>query len=42
VEYGKKLLINSPNIEVTMIPGANHFIPWSKFTEIRTVLLKLY
>ncbi len=42
VEYGKKLLINSPEIEVTMIPGANHFIPWSKFTEIRAVLLKLY
>ena len=42
VEYGKKLLVNSPLVEVTLIPGANHFIPWTKFTEIRTVLLKLY
>jgi pimeloyl-ACP methyl ester carboxylesterase len=42
IEYGKKLLINSPDIQVTLIPGANHFIPWSKFTEIRAVLLKLY
>jgi pimeloyl-ACP methyl ester carboxylesterase len=42
VEYGKKLLINAPQISVTMIPDANHFIPWSKFDEIRSVLLKLY
>jgi len=42
VEYGKKLLVNSPKVEETLIPGANHFIPWTKFTEIRAVLLKLY
>ena len=42
VDYGKKMLINSPMVEETMIPGANHFIPWSKFDEIRSVLLKLY
>jgi pimeloyl-ACP methyl ester carboxylesterase len=42
VEYGKKLLVNAPDVETTLIPGANHFIPWSKFTEIRSVLLKLY
>jgi pimeloyl-ACP methyl ester carboxylesterase len=42
VDYGKKLLINSPKVEETLIHGANHFIPWTKFTEIRSVLLKLY
>ena len=42
VEYGKKMLVNAPLVEITLIPGANHFIPWSKFTEIRTVLLKLH
>ena len=42
VAYGKNLLINAPLVEETMIPGANHFIPWSKYTEIRAVLLKLY
>jgi pimeloyl-ACP methyl ester carboxylesterase len=42
VAYGEKLLVNSPKVEVTMIPGANHFIPWTRFTEIRSVLLKLY
>ena len=42
VTYGKTLLVHAPFVEVTMIPGANHFIPWTKFNEIRSVLLKLY
>jgi|SRR5450432_69953 len=42
VAYGKKMLVHSAKVEETLIPGANHFIPWSKFTEIRAVLLKLY
>ena len=42
VDYGKKMLVNAPVVEETLIPGANHFIPWSKFTEIRSILLKLY
>jgi pimeloyl-ACP methyl ester carboxylesterase len=42
VEYGKKMLVNASKIEETLIPGANHFIPWSKFENIRAVLLKLY
>jgi pimeloyl-ACP methyl ester carboxylesterase len=42
VAYGTKLLINSPHIEQLMIPGANHFIPWTKFNDIKGVLLKLY
>ena len=42
VDYGRKKLTNSKKIEVTMIPKANHFIPWTKFSVIRDVLLKLY
>jgi pimeloyl-ACP methyl ester carboxylesterase len=42
VEYGKSLLVNSPKVQETLIPGANHFIPWTKFNEIRSILLKLY
>jgi pimeloyl-ACP methyl ester carboxylesterase len=42
VEYGKKLLVNASHIEEILIPGANHFIPWTKFNEIKAVLLKLY
>ena len=42
VDYGKKMLVNASHIEETLIPGANHFIPWSKFNDIKDVLLKLY
>jgi len=42
VEYGKKMLVNARHIEETIIPGANHFIPWTKFDQIKGVLLKLY
>src|SRR5450432_3233967 len=42
VEYGKKMLVNASHIETILIPGANHFIPWTKFNEIKKVLLKLY
>jgi len=42
VSYGKKMLVHSAAIVETMIPGANHFIPWTKYEEIRHVLLKLY
>jgi pimeloyl-ACP methyl ester carboxylesterase len=42
VEYGKKMLVNASRIEEKLIPGANHFIPWTKFNDIREVLLKLY
>jgi pimeloyl-ACP methyl ester carboxylesterase len=40
--YGKKMLVNAAHVEIIPIPGANHFIPWTKFNEIRQVLLKLY
>jgi pimeloyl-ACP methyl ester carboxylesterase len=42
VDYGKKMLVNASLVDITLIPGANHFIPWTKFTEIRSLLLKLY
>jgi pimeloyl-ACP methyl ester carboxylesterase len=42
VAYGKKMLVHAAKVEETLIPGANHFIPWSRFNEIRSVLLKLY
>jgi pimeloyl-ACP methyl ester carboxylesterase len=41
VEYAKKLLINSPKVDELLIPDGNHFIPWTKFGEIRDVLLTL-
>lgn len=41
VKYGHRLLVNAPSIKQTMIPGANHFIPWTRFNEIKGVLLNL-
>lgn len=41
VEYAKKLLVNAPSVGELMIPDANHFIPWTKFREIKDVLLHL-
>jgi pimeloyl-ACP methyl ester carboxylesterase len=41
VAYAKKLLVNAHDMHELMIPGGNHFIPWTKFIEIRDVLLKL-
>lgn len=41
VEYAKKLLVHAKRIDVTMLSGGNHFIPWTRFNEIKEVLLKL-
>lgn len=39
--YGKKMLVNSPHVEILALPGANHFIPWTRYDTIKSVLLKL-
>ncbi|HTE26225.1 alpha/beta fold hydrolase [Flavitalea sp.] len=41
VKYAKQLLVNSPKVEELMIPDGNHFIPWTKYPEIKKVLLGL-
>lgn len=41
IAYAKKLLVNARHIDELIIPGANHFIPWTKFTQIRDVLLRV-
>jgi pimeloyl-ACP methyl ester carboxylesterase len=41
VEYAKKLLVNSSSVGELIFPDGNHFIPWTKFNEIRDVLLNL-
>jgi pimeloyl-ACP methyl ester carboxylesterase len=42
VDYDKKMLVNAARIEELIFPDANHFIPWTKYTQIRELLLKLY
>jgi len=41
VDYGKKKLSDNKNIQVIIIPGANHFIPWQHFDIIKKHLLSL-
>jgi pimeloyl-ACP methyl ester carboxylesterase len=41
VEYGKKKLAGNPHVQVIIIPGAGHFIPWYNFELIKKHLLLL-
>lgn len=40
--YAAKKLVNAASVDTTMIPGANHFIPWEHYDTIKKVLMKLY
>ncbi|GAB2817642.1 alpha/beta fold hydrolase [Ferruginibacter profundus] len=40
--YAQKKLINAASVNLTLIPGANHFIPWTQYETIKKVLLELY
>ena len=41
VNYTKRKLTNSKSVEVMILPGARHFIPWEQYDEIKEVLMKL-
>jgi len=41
VDYGKKKLANNPAVQVQIITGAGHFIPWENYDLIRSYLLSL-
>ena len=40
-EYSRKMLTHSPKVEMVLLPGANHFIPWRNYEEIKTLLLSI-
>ncbi|HVZ58008.1 MAG TPA: alpha/beta hydrolase [Chitinophagaceae bacterium] len=40
--YARRMLINASRVDVTILPEANHFIPWTHFEKIRQVLLDLH
>jgi pimeloyl-ACP methyl ester carboxylesterase len=42
VGYDKKMLVNASHIEELIFPDANHFIPWTRYKQIKELLLKLY
>jgi len=41
VEYAKKKLTKAKSVEVKILPGARHFIPWEQYDEIKEVLMRL-
>ena len=40
--FGAKAFSNAPKVDTITIAGANHFIPWKHYEEIKKVLLQLY
>ena len=42
VTYAMRKLTSAKSVKVKIIPGANHFIPWTHFKEIKDVLLNLH
>lgn len=41
VEYTKKKLTRAKSVEVKILPGARHFIPWEQYDDIKEVLMRL-
>src|SRR5258705_11653059 len=41
VEYAKRKLTNARSVEVKILPGARHFIPWEQYEDIKDVLIRL-
>ena len=40
--YADSNLINAPVVNLITLPGENHFIPWTKFDDIRQLFLYMY
>lgn len=40
--FGAKAFVHAVKIDTITIPGANHFIPWTHYREIKAVLMQLY
>lgn len=41
VEFMKKMFINSSSLSVTIFPNEDHFLPWTRYKEIKEVLVQL-
>ena len=39
--YAQRKLTNAKSVEITILRGANHFIPWTHFAEIKGLLLNI-
>ena len=40
-DFAMQKLTNAEKIEKVIIPEANHFIPWTKKTEVKQALIKM-
>ncbi len=40
-DYAKRKLVNAKKVEVTKLPGADHFIPWTRKSEITGLMLQM-
>jgi pimeloyl-ACP methyl ester carboxylesterase len=41
LDYAKQKLKNVKSLDIKVLPGANHFIPWTHFKEIKKLLLSI-
>jgi pimeloyl-ACP methyl ester carboxylesterase len=41
VDFARKMFTKASRLEVILFPGENHFIPWTKFNEIKSLLMKI-
>ena len=41
VEYAKKKLTKAKSVEIKILTGAKHFIPWEQYDDIKEVLMRL-
>ena len=42
VDYAKRKLTAAKKVEIKILPGAGHFIPWERYNDIKEVLMNLY
>ncbi|MEO7767540.1 MAG: alpha/beta hydrolase [Ferruginibacter sp.] len=40
--FAQHKLVNANSVKLILIPGANHFIPWTKYDTIKQILWELY
>lgn len=41
VDYAKKKLVSAKTVEVKILPGGKHFIPWEQYESIKIILMGL-
>jgi pimeloyl-ACP methyl ester carboxylesterase len=39
--YAKQKLVNAASVELITLEGADHFIPWTNYADIKKVFLRL-